>query len=336
MLGREDLLREAATSGFEAEPLEKAIRLLELTEALHRHPFLKHRLVLKGGTALNLFVFDLPRLSVDIDLNYIGAVDRETMLAERPKVDQAIQAVCGRLGLQVRRVPADHAGGKWRLGYTSALGPGGTLELDVNFMLRAPLWPPALADSRVVGGVTATAVPVLDVNELAAGKLAALFDRSAGRDLFDARNLLRDGGLDPARLRTAFVVYGGVSRKDWRSISLDCIQADPDEVASRLVPILRGGVAPAHGDIPAWSRQLTDECRELVSELLPFGEHELEFLRRLNERGEIVGELLTPEERLRQIVQVHPGLLWKAWNVRQYKGIASPAEGGPGTRSTER
>jgi predicted nucleotidyltransferase component of viral defense system len=102
-LSESDLLREAAATGFQSERLEKVVRLLELLEALRSHPFLKKRLVLKGGTALNLFVFDVPRLSVDIDLNYVGAVERETMLAERPRIEQAFLAVCGRLDLEVRR-----------------------------------------------------------------------------------------------------------------------------------------------------------------------------------------------------------------------------------------
>jgi hypothetical protein len=74
---------------------------------------------LKGGTALNLFRFEVPRLSVDIDLNYVGAVDRETMLAERPKVEEAIRAVCAREGFAIRRLPQEHAGGKWTLRYES-------------------------------------------------------------------------------------------------------------------------------------------------------------------------------------------------------------------------
>jgi predicted nucleotidyltransferase component of viral defense system len=110
-----ELAREAAATGFQTEPLEKVILLLELLEAIRSHPFLKERVALKGGTALNLFRFDVPRLSVDIDLNYIGAVDREGMLADRPKIEQALHAVCGRVGVQRRRVPSDHAGGKWRL-----------------------------------------------------------------------------------------------------------------------------------------------------------------------------------------------------------------------------
>ena len=101
----EKLSEEARTTGFRPEVLEKVIHLLNLLEGFQGHPFLKGRLVLKGGTALNLFIFDLPRLSVDIDLNYIGAADRETMLEERPKVAQAVRAVCSREGVNITRAP---------------------------------------------------------------------------------------------------------------------------------------------------------------------------------------------------------------------------------------
>lgn len=135
----DEIRKHAATLGFRTESLEKVIRLLSLLEAVRSHPFLRSRVALKGGTALNLFLFDLPRLSVDIDVNYIGARDRERMLEERPKLEAAIQAVCSRERLTVRRVPGEHAGGKWRLSYTNAEGIPGTLEFDVNYMLRVPL-----------------------------------------------------------------------------------------------------------------------------------------------------------------------------------------------------
>ena len=70
-ISKERLSSEAEGTGFRAEVLEKVIHLLNLLETLHKHPFLKNRLALKGGTALNLFLFDVPRLSVDIDLNYV-------------------------------------------------------------------------------------------------------------------------------------------------------------------------------------------------------------------------------------------------------------------------
>ncbi len=324
MLTETELLREAASSGFRADVLEKAIRLMEFLEALRSHPYLKTRVALKGGTALNLFVFDVPRLSVDVDLNYVGAAEVDAMVQERPKVEQAIEAVCGRLGIGVRRIPSEHAGGKWRLSYAGVRGPG-TLELDVNFLLRVPLWSPTPVDSRSLANHTATKVPVLDLHELAAGKLAALFGRQASRDVFDARELLRRAGLDRRRLRLGFVVYGGSNRLDWRTLSVDMAGTNPKEVDRQLVPMLRGGLAPGRTELEAWTLRLVAECRDLLRAVLPLEEHELAFLTRLNDGGEIVPQLLTDDPTEQRIISSQPGLLWKALNVRKHLGL--PADG---------
>lgn len=320
-LRESDLVREAAATGFHAEPLEKVIRLLEVLDALRSHPFLKQRLVLKGGTALNLFVFDVPRLSVDIDLNYVGALERETMLAERPKLEQALLAVCGRLDLEVRRIPEDHAGGKWRLSFASATGRPGRLELDVNFLLRRPLWRAEIGESKSIGSLPTVEFPVLDIHELAAGKLAALFGRAAGRDLYDVRELLQGAALVPAKLRLGFVVYGGVSRRDWRLLSVDDVRADPADVDRQLLPLLRGERAPQRERLAAWTQEMVADCRRLLSSVLPLAGNEREFLDRLNSHGEIVAELLTEDADLQHKICSHPGLRWKASNVRRHLGL---------------
>ena len=66
-------------------------------------------LALKGGTALNVFHLDLDRLLVDIDLNYVGALDLAAMERERPEVDAAIDRLLASLGYGVRRRPSGHA-----------------------------------------------------------------------------------------------------------------------------------------------------------------------------------------------------------------------------------
>lgn len=326
MLSPVDLQQEAEATGFRSEALEKVLRLLELLEGFRSHPFLKSRVALKGGTALNLFVFEVPRLSVDIDINYIGAVERDAMLAERPKVEQAIEAVCSRAGIQIKRIPGEHAGGKWRLSYTSAYGRSAALEVDVNFLLRTPLWPVAMANSQRIGAFGVAEVPMLDLHELAAGKLAALFGRAASRDLFDVRELLAGATLDPERLRLGFVVYGGSNRRDWRTVSLDDVQVDPREVDQQLVPLLRAGAAPARAALATWSHRLAGECRERLSALLPLHAAEIEFLDRLNDQGEIVPELLTTNPEMQRILRGHPGLRWKALNVRQHRGVGRASD----------
>ena len=319
-LSRERLQREATATGFRVEILEKVAQLLDLLDGFNRHPYLKGRLSLKGGTALNLFVFDVPRLSIDIDLNYVGQIDREAMLAERPKVERALEAVCGRTGIAIDRTPGAHAGGKWRLRYQSADGQGANLELDVNYMLRAPLWNPAHAAARAVGTLPTPTFPILDIHELAAGKLAALLARRASRDLFDAHHLLLRGGLDPQRLRVAFVVYGAMNRKDWRTVSADDITFEPRELRNQLVPTLRPEIL---GDATApieWARALNDECRDALRVVLPLTEAEIEFLERLLDHGEIVPALLTNDPTLGERIATQPMLAWKALNVRQHKG----------------
>ena len=71
-ISHEMLKNQAELTGFRTDILEKVGLLMHLLEAVRSHPFLKGRLALKGGTALNLFVFDVPRLSIDIDLNKTG------------------------------------------------------------------------------------------------------------------------------------------------------------------------------------------------------------------------------------------------------------------------
>ena len=129
-----DIHEIAGNAGFNPVFVEKVIFLMHLLDSLNRHPFLQGSWVLKGGTALNLFLFELPRLSVDIDLNYIGSLDRDTMMADRSKIEQACQAVFSREGFTIKRIPTEHAGGKWILTYQSYTGQTGNLAVDFNFM----------------------------------------------------------------------------------------------------------------------------------------------------------------------------------------------------------
>lgn len=98
---REYIQRYARATNFQPDILEKVFRLLDLLRELSAHPRLREKLVLKGGTAINLFYLSLPRLSVDIDFNYIGALPRETMLAERPQVVEDLEGVFQAQGYRI-------------------------------------------------------------------------------------------------------------------------------------------------------------------------------------------------------------------------------------------
>ncbi len=318
-LSRERLLSESEGTGFRPEVLEKVIQLLNLLQRFQEHPYLGNRIVLKGGTALNLFFFDVPRLSVDIDLNYIGGVDPDTMLSERPAVQEAVKAVCKREDFSVGDAPSEHAGGKWRLRYESALGHMGNLELDLNFMLRLPLWPVGLRDSHQVGSFSASQIQLLDIHELAAGKLAALLARREARDLFDAHLLLTQGELDRERLRIGFVVYGAMSRRDWREVRTDDVSFEAVQLRNHLLPTLRNDFASRLDDPLGWADRLVAECRDALAAILPLSDSEREFLDRLLDEGEIDPTPLTSDQELAQRIARHPMLHWKAQNVREWR-----------------
>ncbi len=321
IISPEKLAAEAEATGFRPDVLEKAAHLLGLLDALRSHPFLKGKLVLKGGTALNIFVFDVPRLSVDIDLNYVGAEDRDGMLAERPKIEQAVQAVFAREGFTVRRMPEEHAGGKWSLRYENASGQSGNLAVDINFMFRLPLWPVTTLDSHPVGAWRATGIPVLDHHELAAGKLAALLARRQARDLFDSHRILQMGNLDYRRLRIGLVVYGAMNRKDWRTVSVDDVDFDAMELARQLIPMLRINSPERQVESAEYWARLVKECRDGLSAVLTFSDAEREFLDLLLDRGKIDSTLLTSDKALQKSIQGQPLLEWKAINVRRHKGL---------------
>jgi predicted nucleotidyltransferase component of viral defense system len=316
-LSAESLTRLAGETGFRIEFLEKVDRLVELLQALFEDTFLATRLALKGGTALNLFHFDLPRLSVDIDLNYIGALDREMMLDERPQVEQRIQAIAGRQNLSLIRAPTSHAGCKWSFRYTSTFGGGGNLEVDLNFLYRQPLWPLQRLDSQSLGPIVAGGISVLDIHELAGGKLAALFSRTAARDLFDAHRLLTVSRTDPSRLRAAFILYGAMNRRDWRTIALDDIEVDFRDARRNLFPLLVQHQLTRRKEQEEMLERLIGETRHALASLLPLEEKEREFLDCLLDAGDIQPDLLELHPELAAHLKAHPALQWRAQQAQR-------------------
>ncbi len=317
-LHQEDLLNTANTTGFRPEMLEKVIRLIDLLNELFDNTYLKSRLALKGGTALNLFYFNLPRLSVDIDLNYIGAIERETMTEERKEIEAIVISLCQRAGFTVKLVAKEHAGGKWRLTYNSALLPSGNLEIDFSYMYRVMFWPVTSKDSCMVGQYQAKNIPLVSFHELAAGKLAALLGRTASRDLYDTHRLLFDKTLpheiDMNLLRLVFIVYGGMNKHDWRKISINDIGFDSQELHNKLIPVLNQKELKN----TALASQLVAECQQALSGLLPFTQNENQFLDQLLDHGEINASLITKDRDMQDKINNHPGLRWKAHNVKKY------------------
>ena len=316
-ISKERLSHEAEKTGFREEILEKVIYLMNLLQLFNSEPILQNKLALKGGTALNLFIFDIPRLSVDIDLNYIGHQDRDSMLEDRKVVENSMSAITRREGYEIKRIPEEHAGGKWNLVYETAHGVTGNLQIDINYMFRVPLWTVNNLPPKYPTSPSIDTFPIMDLHELAAGKLAALFSRSSSRDLYDSHQLLTTQDISFEKLKLAFIVYGAMNPKDWRSISLESIPIPRRNFINELIPMLRKSQFNKITNPLEWAKDMYNITSHKLEPLIHYTENEKEFLDLVLDHGVINASLLTSDTALAERIENHPGLQWQALNARK-------------------
>lgn len=312
MISKKNLMKDAKTNHYKPEILEKVYQLLSVLNDLVSNPYLREKIVLKGGTALNLFYFDkIPRMSVDIDLNYIGQLDRNSMLEERPVLTDAINKIFLQKQFELDRNPNRHAGSKMIWRYGSILGQKGNLEVDLNYMYREPLWPilwllPKLNYSGAVE------IPVLDIHELAAGKLSALFSRNVSRDLFDAHHLLVNSKLNAQKLRLSFVIYLSMTEIKLSNLNKDYLDYDLTDIRNKLLPVLHQENLPRKpSDIKKWAITILKELQESLHQLLPLKNSEIDFIMQVRD-GNIRPELITNDKKLTEVIKTHPAISWIA------------------------
>lgn len=161
---------------------------------------------MKGGTAINLFVRDLPRLSVDIDLTYLPVQDRATSLAA---IDSAMARIAERVTKAVGGTRV--APSRSRENVITKLvvrGDGAQIKIEVTPVLRGCVFEPEMrpVSTGVEDQFGFAEMRIVSFPDLYAGKIVAALDRQNPRDLFDVRDLLANEGVDEA-LRRAFLIY---------------------------------------------------------------------------------------------------------------------------------
>jgi predicted nucleotidyltransferase component of viral defense system len=147
---------------------------------------------LHGGTAINLFIRDMPRLSVDIDLTYLPVEDRGTTLAN---VAAALERIKSNLEKVIKDARITHREGVGKL-LISARGVD--VKLEVNLVMRGTLAAPVkmqLCEKAQKELEAFSAIDVVPIGQLYGGKICAALDRQHPRDLFDIKYLLENEGF---------------------------------------------------------------------------------------------------------------------------------------------
>jgi predicted nucleotidyltransferase component of viral defense system len=262
----------------------------------------EHCFALKGGTAINLFVRDMPRLSVDIDLAFVPIGDRATALRE-------IDAALGRITVALTGRPYDYRvrPGKRQNGSVYGLQVSdrtAEIKIEVSPVLRGSVYPQEMR--RITGRAEAefgfAEVPVVSFADLYAGKIVAALDRQHPRDLFDVKFLLAEEGISNELFR-AFLVYlishdGSIAR------ILNPARKPLDDLFERQ---FSGMVAE-----PITINELEQVRANLIAALHErFGDREKSFLISFK-RGEPQWELLGVEHAADL-----PAVRWKLQNLVQ-------------------
>lgn len=300
--------RVAQQQGFVRDTFEKVLRLKEILRYLNEEEYLKEHLLLKGGTAINLTVFNLPRLSVDIDLDYTPNDTKVDMLEAREKITTLIKDYMEAEGYQLSQGSRfTHSLDAFYYQYQNAGGNRDMIKIELNYSLRAHILEPV--HRKILPEVFDDDLMIRMVApmEIFAAKGNALISRAAARDLYDWGNLIAKNLFVDERdiFRKCFAFYATISaetvNRDFDTSAIDSLKFG--KIRRDLFPVL--------------SRKdnfMLDErkqkAKDYITDLMQLTDQEQEYMDRFIAK-EYVPELLFDDEEIVERIKEHPMALWK-------------------------
>ena len=314
--------RLAKEQGFVRDTLEKVCRLTDILLFIQQDEYLHGRLALKGGTAINLTVFDLPRLSVDIDLDYTSHISRDHMLDESRQISDRLSKYMKAAGYtESLKSKKYHALDSFVYEYQNAGGMRDNLKIEINYMLRTHVL--ELQERPLLGFWLQSSSEVVTVNpiEIYGSKIVALINRNAPRDLYDVVSMIRANLIPDSKeniLRKCVVFYGaigsGTTPLDFTADEI--ANANPMRIKTDLIPVLRHG---EHFDVALAEKTV----KEYLRHLLNLTEQEKQFLLSFSEKR-YQPELLFDDDSILERIVDHPMAIWKCTAKEAQPPVRNP------------
>jgi predicted nucleotidyltransferase component of viral defense system len=305
---RRVLSTQAEGFGFIRDTFEKVLRLTAILNYMEGDPLLSRSLALKGGTAINLVIFDLPRLSVDIDLDYAFNNSLDEMKRDRREITDVLRRYMTAEGYELSGSSKSyHSLDSFVYVFANSAGIRDNIKIEINYSMRCHVLPLTTGQIDLTGVVRATNVLMVAPMEIFASKIVALLNRTAARDLFDVNNMVTLNlftGIESAILRKCVVFYHAVGG--------DRITADlnTDKVFSLTNHNIRTSLQPVLRKRDRFDLSSAQErIKKYLTNLLVLEENERSFLE-FFANGEYKPELLFDGEILTRI-QSHPMAAWK-------------------------
>ena len=306
MLDKAFIGQRAEGLNFNRDTLEKVFRLTEILNFLNTDTLTKDCLALKGGTAINLTIFDLPRLSVDIDLDFTQNIGREEMLIVREKLKTTLQKYMAANGYDLSpKSKFPHALDSFVFTYTNCGGVKDNIKVEINYSLRAHILPIERVETTVLGKTVG--VRRLAKTELFASKIVALLSRTAPRDLYDIHNMIRQSVFfdeETELLKKSVVFYRALNDQAAEAFDSSVIDAlRPYEIKTMLLPVIH---RKEFIDLP----QMKQTVKEYLSDLLILTDEEQAFLSDFTNKR-YSPEKLFSDTVILDLIRSHPMVEWK-------------------------
>ncbi len=307
-----ELAAKAAECNFNRDTLEKVLRLADILAFINDDSITKGKLALKGGTAINLTVFDLPRLSVDIDLDFCGEYTRDEMLKTRELISSEIKKYMASQGYSLSPKRKErHSLDSFVYTYRNLGGVNDNIKIEINYSLRSHIFEPTNREIVVDKLELSKEVFSLEPMELFAAKINALLSRAAVRDLYDVYNMINMSlyfdNLD--LFRKSIVTYTVISQEsvheEYDLSRIDTITLR--KARSDLLPVLQKGEY-------ILIDEMKNTVKDYLSNLLKLSDEEKAFLTAFRNR-EFKPELLFANQDIIDRLKKHPMIEWKLKNM---------------------
>ena len=304
-----EIVAKANEMKFVRDTFEKVLRLTDILDYLNNNPITKDSLALKGGTAINLTIFDLPRLSVDIDLDYTGNISRNEMLLQREQVTTDIKTYMITQNYTLSpKSKSRHSLDSFVFTYKNMGGMNDNIKIEINYSMRCHIFEPVarpIITDLITGSQKVFAVVPM---EIFAGKINALLSRAAARDLYYPHNLIKLGLFDDSEydlLRKCIVFYTAISQEEIpRKCRYEAINTIKyHKIKTELLPVIKKGEF-----VPL--EVMKESVISFIDNLMVLTENEKEFLN-LFSRKVYQPELLFDDEKILTRIKNHPMVQWK-------------------------
>lgn len=309
----------SSETGFIQSTLEKVERLTRILEWLNEDGKLSGLLALKGGTAINIAIFNFPRLSVDIDLDLTENFSKDDMVKEREKIYNLIANY-----LKVNNYTINNTKSKNTYAldsivaeYVDIKGNVDNIKIEINYMNRIHI----LKTKRIHISTDVFKDKNLSIRcihpiEIYAAKICALLNRTTARDLYDVYTLSKYDLFDDKEkkmLRQCFMLeFIAINNYKLKDMNIDNIERlKRQDIKTKLLPTLKDR-NPKKSDVD----EMKKEVRKYLKDVLSVDDNVQNFYDKF-QMGIYEPELIFEDKNIIERIKEHPMVIWKLSNKKQ-------------------